>query len=404
MIDFDLNNVRKANSVVSKIARKTLLNYSPYISTTNKIYLKTENLQLTGSFKLRGAYYKISTLSDSNKQKGIIACSAGNHAQGVALSAKEHKIKATIFIPSIAPLSKIEATRSYGVDVRLIDGVYDDAYTEAIKFQKETGGTFIHPFDDINVIEGQATIALEILEQLKDIDAVVVPIGGGGLISGIAATIKSLKPKCKVYGVQAQNAPSMYDSIKNNKRVHLNLVNTFADGTAVKFPGELTFDFCKKYVDDIFVVSENEITSAILVLMEKEKMVVEGAGALSVAACLADKIPIKNKNVVCILSGGNIDFDMLSGVLTRALLISYRISYLNIDAIDKPGEFNRITSIIAKEGVNIVEIMRVYDATNIPLNSCRLRIVLETKNFKHLKIIKEKLVSNGYHVELDIQQ
>ena len=216
-----LNKVYDAYSVLSKIVRKTPLNKSAYFSGTNEVYLKLENLQLTGSFKVRGATYKISKLSEEEKQKGIIACSAGNHAQGVALASQKNNIKSTIFIPSIAPLSKIQATQKYGADVRLVGGVYDDAYLEAVKFQKETGGIIIHPFDDLDVIAGQSTIALEILEALKDVDAIVVPIGGGGLISGIAYTIKQLKPSCKVYGVQAKNASAMYDSIKNKKRIKI---------------------------------------------------------------------------------------------------------------------------------------------------------------------------------------
>ena len=262
MISLPLEKVYDAKDVLSKIARKTELIHSRFLSRKNNIFLKSENLQLTGSFKLRGAYYKISKLSAEQKQKGIIACSAGNHAQGVALAARENNIKATIFIPATAPLSKVEATRAYGAEIKLIDGVYDDAYKEAVKFQNETGGIFIHPFDDEDVIAGQGTIALEIYEQLKDVDAIVVPIGGGGLISGIAATIKQIKPECKVYGVQAQNADSMYVSIREHKRVELKHVNTFADGTAVKLPGNLTFEFCKNYVDEIITVSDDEIASA----------------------------------------------------------------------------------------------------------------------------------------------
>ncbi|MBQ8475498.1 threonine ammonia-lyase, partial [bacterium] len=313
--NFDIEEVKRAKEVLSRIARKTNLHHSAALSKNNNIYLKSENLQLTGSFKLRGAYYKISKLSEEEKEKGVIACSAGNHAQGVALAAKEKGIKATIFMPATAPISKVEATKSYGADIRLIDGVYDDAYCAAVKFQEETGGIFVHPFDDMDVISGQGTIALEILEQLKDVDAVVVPIGGGGLISGVAASIKLLKPDCRVYGVQAQKANSMYRSIEENKRIELKSVNTFADGTAVKLPGELNFEFCQKYVDKIVTVSEDEIASALLTLMEKEKMVSEGSGAMPVAAVMFNKIPLKNKNIVCLVSGGNIDVNILSRVI-----------------------------------------------------------------------------------------
>jgi threonine dehydratase len=262
-----LDKVYDAKNILSKIARKTSLTHSNYLSSDNNIYLKSENLQLTGSFKLRGAYYKISKLSDEQKSKGVIACSAGNHAQGVALAAKEKGIKATIFMPLTAPISKVEATRSYGAEIKLIDGVYDDAYKAALDYQKETGATFIHPFDDNDVIAGQGTIALEIYEQLHDVDAIIVPIGGGGLISGIATTIKQIKPNCKVYGVQAIGASSMQQSYKQNHVIELPTVHTFADGTAVKRPGDLTFDLCSKYVDDIVTVHDDEIASAILSLM-----------------------------------------------------------------------------------------------------------------------------------------
>ena len=336
--DLAIEEVKKAKEVLSKVARKTNLTHSAFLSNENNIYLKSENLQLTGSFKLRGAYYKISKLSQEERVKGVIACSAGNHAQGVALGAKEKNIKATIFMPATAPLSKVEATKSYGAEVKLIDGVYDDAYQAAIKFQEETGGVFVHPFNDLDVIAGQGTIALEIMEQLDKVDAVVVPIGGGGLISGVAATIKHINPDCKVYGVQAQKANSMYRSIEENKRIELSSVNTFADGTAVKLPGELTFEFCQKYVDKIVTVSEDEIAAALLTLMEKEKIVSEGSGALPVAAVMFNKIPLKGKNIVCVVSGGNIDVNILSRVINRALLKTGRISNLTIELLDKPGQ------------------------------------------------------------------
>lgn len=401
MVDFNIETVKDAYSLLSNIIRKTSLNKSPYLSGKNEIYIKLENLQLTGSFKLRGAYYKISKLSDSDKEKGVIACSAGNHAQGVALAAHKNNIKSTIFIPATAPLSKIEATKSYGAEIRLIDGVYDDAYVEAAKYQNETGSKFIHPFDDLEVISGQGTIALEILEQLSDVDAVVVPIGGGGLISGVAAVIKTLKPDCKVYGVQAENAASMYESIKNKERTKLNLVNTFADGTAVKYPGELTFELCNKYVDEIFTVSESEIASAILALMEKEKTVAEGAGALPVAACMFDKIPLKNKKIVCIISGGNIDFKILSNVLTRALLKNGRFSNMTVDLLDQPGELNKLTSAILGTGANILEIVRNYTLKDIPLNKCSLNVMLETRNKEHLEELKKTLQINGFNATFD---
>ncbi len=397
--------VYDAKKVLSKIARKTNLIKSTYLSeiSSNNIFLKAENLQLTGSFKLRGAYYKISKLSEDEKKKGIIACSAGNHAQGVALAAKENKIKATIFIPSTAPISKVEATRSYGADIRLIDGVYDDAYNEAVKFQKETDGIFIHPFDDIDVITGQGTIALEVLEQLPNIDAILVPIGGGGLISGVAATIKQLKPSCRVYGVQAERACSMFESIRQDKRIELKNVNTFADGTAVKLPGSLTFDYCKKYVDEIITVTDDEIASSVLTLMEKEKIVSEGSGALSCAAVLYNKIDLKDKNVVALISGGNIDVNILSRVINRALLKTGRMCNLTIELLDKPGQLKDVSAIIAELGANVIRVRHNQGGEGDDINDCYLKISMETRDFEHFEAIKKALTDKGYNVLSTVQ-
>ena len=398
-----LEKVYEARNVLSKIARKTNLVESKSLSKKNKVFLKSENLQLTGSFKLRGAYYKISKLSPEEKEKGVIACSAGNHAQGVALASKANNIKATIFIPATAPISKVEATRSYGADIQLIDGVYDDAYQAAIKFQQKTNGIFIHPFDDIDVIAGQGTIALEILDQLSDVDAIVVPIGGGGLISGIAATIKQIKPNCKVYGVQAQKADSMYESRKEHQRIELESVNTFADGTAVKLPGELTFDLCEKYVDDIITVSEDEIASAVLDLIEREKMISEGSGALSVAAVMFDKIPLENKNIACIVSGGNIDVNILSRVINRALLKNGRLSNLTIELLDKPGQLRDVSSIIAHYGANVIRVRHNQGGEGTDINDCYLKISMETRDFEHFNQIKHALIDAGYRILSTVQ-
>lgn len=398
-----LEKVYDAKNVLSKIARKTNLVRSNFLSEKNNVYLKSENLQLTGSFKLRGAFYKISKLSDEEKKKGVIACSAGNHAQGVALASRENGIRATIFIPSTAPISKVEATRSYGADIKLIDGVYDDAYQAAVEFQKETGGVFIHPFDDVEVIAGQGTIALEVFEQLNEVDVIVVPIGGGGLVSGIAATIKQIKPNCKVYGVQAQRASSMYDSIKHNKRIELKHVNTFADGTAVKLPGDLTYEFCKDYVDEIVTVTEDEIATALLTLMEKEKMVSEGAGALSVAATMFDKIPLEGKNIVCIVSGGNIDVNILSRVINRGLLNTGRISNLTIELLDKPGQLKDVSTVIAQYGANVIRVRHNQGGEGTDINDCYLKISMETRDFEHFNTIKQALVDKGYNILSTVQ-
>ncbi len=398
-----LDKVQEAKEVLSTIARKTNLVLAKFLSNKNNVYLKSENLQLTGSFKLRGAYYKISKLTDSQKQKGVIACSAGNHAQGVALASQKNNIKATIFIPSTAPISKVEATRSYGADIRLIDGVYDDAYKAAVEFQKETGGVFIHPFDDIDVIAGQGTIALEIYEQLKEVDAIVVPIGGGGLISGVAATIKQIKPDCKVVGVQAQRANSMFQSIEEHKRIELKNVNTFADGTAVKLPGELTYGFCEKYVDTIVTVSEDEIASAVLALMEKEKVVSEGSGALSVAAVMFNKIKLEGKNIVCLVSGGNIDVNILSRVINRALLKTGRLSNLTIELLDKPGQLKDVSTIIADLGANVIRVRHNQGGEGTDINDCYLKISMETRDFEHFYAIKNALIDKGYNILSTVQ-
>ncbi len=398
-----METIYEASKVLSGVARKTGLILSKNLAEGQEIYLKAENLQLTGSFKLRGAYYKISKLSDKQKTKGIIACSAGNHAQGVALAAQKNNIKASVFIPATAPISKVEATRKYGADIKLIDGVYDDAYKASCEFQKETDGIFIHPFDDEDVIAGQGTVGIELIEQLPDIDAVIVPIGGGGLISGIAFAVKHLKPSCRVYGVQAQGAGSMYQSFLNKKILELPVVHTFADGTAVKRPGNLTFELCEKYVDDIVTVTDDEIASAILALMERQKLVAEGAGALSVASAMFNKLPIENKKTVCIVSGGNIDVNILSRVISRGLLKSGRLCHLTIELLDKPGQLKDVSSIIAEYGANVIRVRHNQGGENTDINDCFLKISMETKNTAHFEQIKQALINKGYKIASSVQ-
>lgn len=398
-----IETVYDAAKVLSEVARKTDLILSKTLLEGHEVYLKSENLQLTGSFKLRGAYYKISKLTDEQKSRGIIACSAGNHAQGVALAAQKNKIKATIFIPATAPISKVEATRKYGADIKLIDGVYDDAYKAACEFQKQTNGVFIHPFDDEDVIAGQGTIGLELIQQLPDVDAVIVPIGGGGLISGVAFAIKSLKPSCKVYGVQAQGAGSMYKSYKERKILELPTVSTFADGTAVKKPGQVTFDMCNKYVDDIVTVSDDEVASAILALIERQKLIAEGAGALSVAAAMFGKLPIENKKTACIVSGGNIDVNILSRVINRGLLKSGRLCHLTIELLDKPGQLKDVSSIIAEFGANVIRVRHNQGGENTDINDCFLKISMETRNSEHFEQIKQALINKGYKIASSVQ-
>ena len=398
-----LEKIKDAQNVLNSIIRQTDMIYAQNIMDNSNIYLKTENLQVTGSFKVRGASYKIANLPAKEKEKGVIACSAGNHAQGVALASQKSGIKATIFIPATAPLSKVEATKKLGAEIKLIDGVYDDAYNAAIKYQKETNGTFVHPFDDADVIAGQGTIGLEILEQLPDVEAVIVPIGGGGLIAGVAYAIKQLKPDCKVYGVQSQGAGSMYQSFINKKVLELHTVNTFADGTAVKRPGDLTFELCQKYVDDIITVTDDEIASAILALMEKQKVVAEGAGALSVAAAMFNKLPIKGKKTVCIVSGGNIDVNIISRVINRGLLNSGRLCHLTIELLDKPGQLRDVSAIIAEHGANVIRVRHNQGGSNTDINDCFLKISLETRNQEHFEQIQNALIAKGYKITSNVQ-
>ena len=301
-------------------------------------------------------------------------------------------------MPDSAPLSKVEATKSYGAEVCLVEGAYDESYAHALKLCKEKGYTFIHPYDDEDVIAGQGTIGLEILEQLDNVDAIVVPIGVGGLISGVAFAAKSLKPSIKIYGVQAARAASMYEAIKKNEQITLNSVNTFADGIAVKHPGDNTFKIVKKYVDEIVTVSEDEIAAAILTLMEKQKIVAEGAGAVSVAAAMFNKLPIKNKNVVCIVSGGNIDVNIIDRVMTRGLLLSGRKTSFTIALTDKPGQLLGVSKIISKNGGNVVAVDYDNGDPDMDITSCFLKITVETRNHKHIDKIKKELVRNGFQV------
>ncbi|MBQ3640576.1 threonine ammonia-lyase [bacterium] len=397
-----LEKLKNAAETLKDTIRRTDLIHAQKLMEDSNLYLKVENLQITGSFKVRGAAYKIANLSPEEKAKGVIACSAGNHAQGVALASQKNNIKATIFIPATAPISKVEATRKFGAEIRLIDGVYDDAYNAAVEYQKETGATFVHPFDDEDIIAGQGTIGLEILEQFPEVEAVIVPIGGGGLIAGIANAIKLLKPSCKVYGVQAQGAESMYQSFHNNRIMELP-VHTFADGTAVKRPGNLTFEICKKYVDDIVTVSDDEIAYAILSLMEQQKLVTEGAGALSVAAAIFDKLPIANKKTVCVLSGGNIDVNILSRVINRGLLKSGRLSHLTIELLDKPGQLKDVSSLIAEYGANVIRVRHTQGGEGTDINDCYLKISMETKNSEHFEAIQKALRDHGYKIMSNIQ-
>lgn len=393
-----LDKIYHAAFVLKKVARKTDLIRATKLSKQCELYLKTENLQETGSFKLRGAYYKISQLTEEEKSRGIIACSAGNHAQGVAMAATQSGIQSLICMPDGAPISKVEATKQLGAEVRLVKGAYDDAYATALQLQEDTGATFIHPFDDDEVIAGQGTIGLEILDELENPDAVVVPIGGGGLISGVAYAIKHLNPNVKIYGVQAAGAASMVKSQQEGTPITLDQAETFADGIAVKHPGDITYQLVEQYVDEIVTVSEDEIAAAILALMEKQKVIAEGAGAVSVAAVLFHKLPVEGKKVVCIVSGGNIDVNILSRVITRGLLTSGRNVSLTIALTDKPGQLQEVSEIIARCGGNVVSVHHDRSDANMAITSCFLKLGLETRDHAQIVQIQKELTQAGFHL------
>ena len=390
-----LDKVFNAQTVLKNIIRETNVVRAYGIAPDCELYLKPENLQITGSFKVRGSAYKIAMLSEEEKAKGVIACSAGNHAQGVALAATKNGIKSLICLPDTAPISKVEATKGFGAEVCLVEGCYDDAYKKALELRDSEGYTFVHPFDDENVIAGQGTIALEILNDLDNIDAIVVPIGGGGLISGIAYTAKQIRPSVKVYGVQVAGAPSMYNSVKDGEIECLPSVSTIADGIAVKQPGENTFRYVSDYVDEIALVTDDEVASAILALIEKQKMIAEGAGATAVAAVMTNKFDHKGKRVVAVVSGGNIDVTSLSRVIDRGLLNSGRSSSLLIELIDKPGQLKEISRIIADCGGNVTGVH--YEKGNTEsVNGCFLRIEMETRDFEHVNLITKTLRDEGF--------
>ena len=390
-----LDKIYKASHVLRSVIRKTDLIHAPLVNPDSEIYLKTENLQITGSFKVRGAYYMMSQLTEEEKARGVIACSAGNHAQGVALAAAKNHIKSLICLPDGAPISKVEATKSYGAEVCMVNGVYDDAYKKALELKEEKNYTFVHPFDNEDVIAGQGTIGLEILEQMPDVEAVIVPIGGGGLISGVAFAIKNLNPNIKVYGVQASGAPSMRNSIRDGKIECLDHVSTIADGIAVKEPGEHTFQYVSQYVDEIVTVTDDEISAAILALIERQKLIAEGAGAASVAAAMFNKVPIQGKKTVCLVSGGNIDVTILSRVIKRGLLMSGRTSMLNIELLDKPGQLKLVSEIIADMGGNVISIHHERASECSDVNGCFLRITMETRYFNHIQQIRDALTKAG---------
>ena len=391
-----LDKIFQAQMVLRGIIRETKVVRAYGIAPHCELYLKPENLQITGSFKVRGSGFRMSMLTEEEKAHGVVACSAGNHAQGVALAASRQGIRSIICLPDSTPISKVEATKGYGGEVCLVEGCYDDAYARALELRDTEGYTFVHPFNDENVIAGQGTIGLEILNELDDIDAIIVPIGGGGLLSGIAYAVKTIRPSIKVYGVQSAGAPSMYNSVKHGKIECLDSVSTIADGIAVKQPGDITYDLISKYVDDIALVTEDEICSAILALIEKQKMIAEGAGAAAVAAAMCDKFDLAGKKVVSLISGGNIDVTSLSRVIERGLIQSGRSSTLLIELIDKPGQLKDVSRIIADCGGNVTGVHHEHPGTTANVNGCYLRVTMETRDYEHVQLIKSSLQAEGF--------
>ena len=388
----------KAKEKLSKVLLETHLIYSPIFSkeSGNKVFIKPENLQKTGSFKIRGAYNKISNLTDAEKKRGVIASSAGNHAQGVAYGAKESGIKAVIVMPKSTPLIKVESTKQYGAEVILHGDVYDDAYKKAKELEEKEGYVFVHPFNDEDVLDGQGTIALEILEELPETDIILVPIGGGGLISGIACAAKILKPEIKIIGVEPEGAASAYEAIKENKIVELKEANTIADGTAVKKIGDLNFEYIKKYVDEIITVSDYELMEAFLLLVEKHKIIAENSGILSVAA--TKKIKEKNKKVVSVISGGNIDVLMISSMINKGLIRRDRIFNFSVNIPDKPGELAKVVDLIAELGANVVKLEHNQFKNLSRFKDVELQVTVETNGSEHIKNLVQTFEEKGYEI------
>ena len=400
MTKVTLEDVKKAQDTIKDIVKKTDILESTKLSsmTGANVYYKCENLQKTGSFKVRGACNKIANLTDEEKANGVIASSAGNHAQGVALGAKMNGIEATIVMPQTAPLAKVTATKSYGANVVLEGLVYDDAYAKALEIQKETGATFLHPFNDEYVIAGQGTIALEIFEQMNNkVDTILCPIGGGGIIAGVAVAAKSLNPNVKIIGVQTANIPSMHESIKAGKVTTAFKATSVADGISVKTVGELTFSIVKDLVDDVILVEEGEIAEGLLFLMENQKVVAEGSGAVTTAAILSGKyIPKKNENVVCIISGGNIDINTLNRIIAIGLAKSGRRFSFSTNIKDKPGGLGELTRIIGGEDANIITAnLSATDEIGV-LNA---NMTLETFDHNHIERIKKEVSEAGFTIK-----
>jgi threonine dehydratase len=398
--ELSLDKFEEAYEIVKEVASETKLVYSDYFSaqTGNKIYLKPENMQLTGAYKLRGAYYKISTLTDEEREKGLITASAGNHAQGVAYAAKCYGVKAVIVMPTTTPLIKVNRTKSYGAEVVLYGDVYDEACAHAYELAKEHGYTFVHPFDDLDVATGQGTIAMEIIKELPLVDYILVPIGGGGLATGVSTLAKLLNPKIKVIGVEPAGANCMEESIKAGKVLTLDKVNTIADGTAVKTPGEKIFPYVSKNLDHIITVEDEELVVAFLDMVENHKMVVENSGLLAAAAL--KHLDVKNKKIVAILSGGNMDVITMSSVVQQGLVLRDRIFTVSVLLPDKPGELSRVSDVIAKESGNVIKLEHNQFVSINRNAAVELRITLEAYGTQHKNQIIDALTQHGYQPKL----
>lgn len=397
-----LKKIEEARRRLAGVARQTPLDYSTTFSvmTGNFVYLKLENMQSTGSFKIRGAYNKVMTLSEQEKNRGVITASAGNHAQGVAYAAARAGLKCLIVMPRGAPISKVMAAKRYGAEIIFSEGGYDEAYRLAVEIQKECGATFIHSFNDPDVIAGQGTIALELLKELPDIEAVLVPVGGGGLIAGISFCLKKARPDVRVIGVQSEGAPAMYCSLREHRLVERGCTGTFADGIAVSKPGNMTFSIIKDYVDEILTVDDEETASAILLLLERAKIVVEGAGAVGLAALVHKKTLLKNMKTAVVLSGGNIDVNMLSIIIERGLIKTGRYVRIRVLITDLPGNLQKLLAAVADTQANVISINHDRIKPDVPLKQAEVELTLETRDRDHIELITGMLKSLNYNPEI----
>lgn len=394
-----MEDIYMAQQNLQGVIKKTELMESPFFSNEcgNRVFIKPENLQVTGAFKIRGAFNKLSKLTDGEKNRGVISASAGNHAQGIGYASQLLGVKATLVMPSATPIIKVEATKNYGVNVVLHGDNYDEAYKKARELEAEHNYVFVHPFDDLDVIMGQGTLALEIMEELADVDAILVPIGGGGLISGMAFAIKMLKPGIKIIGVEPEGACCIKESLAQNQVIELIKVDTMADGTAVKKPGDMTFEFIREFVDEVVTVSEFEILEAILLLMEKHKLIVEGAGALSLAGL--KKIQGKDKKVVCLVSGGNIDISTISAIINRALVSRGRLFCFTVNLPDKPGELVHVATILSDLKANVIKLDHNQSKVMDRFKQVQLEVTVETNGNHHVEEIVAEFQKNGMDIQ-----